>query len=503
MKPPPSIAVPDYYGEELNYDKNGNIIKLNRNGDTDTALTAMAIDKLGYGYELNTNKLIKVSDNFGFSGFKDGANTTVEYGYDLNGNMTRDDNKLIGVINYNNLDLPNLIKFNNGNNITYLYNAKGQKLKKVINVITPASTTITEYLDGFQYKGGILQMFPTTEGYVNVIGGSAFKYVFQYKDHLDNVRSSYSDNVLGNGTIEPNEIIEQSNYYPFGLKQNGYNTTVSGGNPDGQKYKYNGKELQEELGLNVYDYGARNYDHSIGRFFSLDPKAEEYYNQNCYAISVNNPVFFIDINGEGVLTDFIVLKTGEDKGKIVRADVNDGSEKNKTDRILQTDKKNNVNKDKDGNSTAVIDNIHKGIITEGMNMRNGNAKIEYGGVDQATEKEVVDFITKFSEKIANVEISGFETVNKNNNQKTLYTEPYKNNSLYESFSLSYPINRVINGSLIVKAHFHSHPDSPIASDDGIDKPSDADINGRNIRKLKGMDVELPHYIYNKNGRHKY
>jgi RHS repeat-associated protein len=26
------------------------------------------------------------------------------------------------------------------------------------------------------------------------------------------------------------------------------------------KYKYNGKEYQDELGLNFYDYGARNYD---------------------------------------------------------------------------------------------------------------------------------------------------------------------------------------------------------------------------------------------------
>ncbi|MEG0696503.1 MAG: RHS repeat-associated core domain-containing protein [Algoriella sp.] len=36
------------------------------------------------------------------------------------------------------------------------------------------------------------------------------------------------------------------------------------------EYKYNGKELQDELNLNLYDYGARNYDPAIGRFFNLD-----------------------------------------------------------------------------------------------------------------------------------------------------------------------------------------------------------------------------------------
>jgi len=43
-------------------------------------------------------------------------------------------------------------------------------------------------------------------------------------------------------------------------------------NPDATyKYKYNGKELQDELGLNMYDYGGRNYDPAIGRWFNIEP----------------------------------------------------------------------------------------------------------------------------------------------------------------------------------------------------------------------------------------
>ncbi len=47
-------------------------------------------------------------------------------------------------------------------------------------------------------------------------------------------------------------------------------------------YLYNGKELQDELGMERYDYGARFYDPQIGRFTCLDPLADKFVWVNPY-----------------------------------------------------------------------------------------------------------------------------------------------------------------------------------------------------------------------------
>ena len=159
-----------------------------------------------------------------------------------------------------------------------------------------------------------MQYFPTSEGYVNFVidpvieDKGKYSYVYNYTDHLGNIRLSYAKNPVGNVIT----IVEESHYYPFGLKHRGYNTgkqifeieiaelKLKPAPPyfrNGNNYKYNGKELQEELGLNVYDYGARFYDPAAPRFWQIDPLAETSRRFSPYSYALDNPVFFIDRDG--------------------------------------------------------------------------------------------------------------------------------------------------------------------------------------------------------------
>ncbi|OJX53526.1 MAG: hypothetical protein BGO88_00900 [Flavobacterium sp. 38-13] len=219
-------------------------------------------------------------------------------------------------ITYNHINLPIQISFVTGEKITYLYDASGKKLQKT--VWEGSDYTPTDYLSGFQYIHETLDLFPTAEGYVKYIRPlrgrpEQFNYVFNHKDHLGNIRMSYAMD-KEKGKIY---IMEENHYYPFGLKHEKYNSDkyeyVEISKEDGgyligieplgpqqrrsYQYKYNGKEFQDELGLNFYDYGARNYDPAIGRWMNIDPLAEQMRRWSPYNYAYNNPIFFVDPDG--------------------------------------------------------------------------------------------------------------------------------------------------------------------------------------------------------------
>ncbi len=159
-----------------------------------------------------------------------------------------------------------------------------------------------------------LQFFNQPEGYVKNEDGK-FGYVYQYKDHLGNVRLSYTD-TDASGDISQDEIIQENHYMPFGLKMRGFNNVVnSNGNSVAEKRMFGGKEYNEELGLNWYDITARNYDPALGRWMNLDPKAEEMRRHSPYNYAFNNPIYFLDPDGmkpfgcpDGNCDDDIVAK---------------------------------------------------------------------------------------------------------------------------------------------------------------------------------------------------
>jgi len=163
-----------------------------------------------------------------------------------------------------------------------------------------------DYVGGIEYKNEVLEAIYHAEGRVYFENGTP-RYEYTITDHLGNTRLTFSDKD-GDGVIDQsddpvtNEVLQENHYYPFGMAMDGQWI----GDPGREsKYRFNGKELNEDFGLGWYDYGARWYDASIGRWNAVDPKSDTFPSWSPYNYAFNNPTKFID--PDGMSPDDIIL----------------------------------------------------------------------------------------------------------------------------------------------------------------------------------------------------
>jgi len=250
----------DALDETINYDVMGNITQLTRNGTGGGTLNYTIYT----GNQLNT-----------VTGY-----SARNYGYDPNGNATSDG--LGKGITYNMLNSIQTVTSGTTTLATYVYNASGEKIRNI------GSDGSWDYINGIVYHNGAMAFITTEEGRVAINSG-VYNYEYNLKDHLGSIRVSI-DQYAGSA-----RVIQEDEYYSFGLRKPTGRYDLSNDN----RYLYNGKEIQKaDLG-DQYDYGNRFYDPVIARFSSVDPKADEERRMSDYSYAIDNPIRFVDVDGDG------------------------------------------------------------------------------------------------------------------------------------------------------------------------------------------------------------
>ncbi len=344
------------YNEQIDdYDKIGNIKRLNRWGVTaecDNHGSILyefgQIDALTYDYNGDRSRLVNINDGSGNPhGFVPQVSS---YDYDNNGNMNSDDGKQI-TIAYNHLNLPREIirpwesEEQPGGILRFVYDATGRKLKKTLyaagSSIELSSTlyeggiekeskvlpdnSIASAIFVYHAEGRVALYWPSPTEY-EFIAPNAPRWEYEYtlRDHLGNSRVTISDKnndgyiqASGGdwsaGPIDFNytEILQENHFYPFGLTMEGAWREPELPRKENE-YGYNGKELNEELGLGWLDYGARGYNPAIARWGQVDQLASSYFSFSPYTYVGNMPTKAVDPDGNK-----IVVVSNENYGQVL------------------------------------------------------------------------------------------------------------------------------------------------------------------------------------------
>ena len=206
--------------------------------------------------------------------------------YDSSGNVTKDVGGSIAFIQYDINNLPISVYKTNGTVCTYYYDAAGNRVQKYDGYAT------TYYIQGADGKTEAFWVNYQTKPVYNIWGldnvgqvkrnGTTLTRFYYLKDHLGSIKMT----VNSSGGVD-----SWNDFYPYGMQMEGRNGVASA---DG-RYKFTGKELDVETGLNWF--GARTYDPFIGRWNRVDPSAMLTPGWTPYRYGFDNPERFYDSDG--------------------------------------------------------------------------------------------------------------------------------------------------------------------------------------------------------------
>jgi RHS repeat-associated protein len=386
---PQKVPTQHYSVPSISYDAVGNITGITRMGRMpalpDNCFDKHEIDRLTMAYHPTENRLLSVQDAAPPAarhlGFKPSGGQPAPYQYDQNGNLTLDTDKSLS-ISYNFLNLPSQL-----GSLGILYDATGRKWRKA------GQSTTTLYSNGIEYRDGKLEAIYLPDGRLaaEYAGSSITRYRAEYfhQDHLGNTRLAFSDFnqdqsiSLHDDPATPEdelEITQEAHYYPFGMGHLGpWYESVSPVN----RYLYNGKELNDEEGVGLYDYGARWYDAALGRWGQVDPLAEERNWVNPYNFVQNNPILRFDPNG---LTDYTI----NGKGRIQKVEGTDTDEG--TDRLIRGEAKYNKKGELKGAKGSKYIEVEKGVFD---NMESNEERQVFSIASGDNAEKLYDFIAGY------------------------------------------------------------------------------------------------------------
>ncbi len=261
-------AIPGAFGATYSYDRNANLTSVVHTGLNSAGTASTTV--LNLSTSLSGNRI------------SSGSAT-----YDAKGRQTAYTQGISRTVTYNLLDLPQQETVGSSVVIDRKYGADGMKLQE--KVTTNSNSVLTrDYVGSLIYENGTLKKILFDGGYVDMTG-SAPAYRFFLTDHLGSVRVV----AAADGTV-----MQVNHYYPYGGLMTDPRHTISSPAASDSRYRFSSKELSEESG--EYDFGARFLDPVPGRFITLDPLAEKYYNLSPYAYCAGNPISFVDPDGRKV-----------------------------------------------------------------------------------------------------------------------------------------------------------------------------------------------------------